>query len=325
MSPAPQKAAVAPAAAPKPTGKQRAVRFVRGLFDDTTVQALICASLSFSHIHQLADEQGQTGFRAWLYPLSVDLLLAAAYKKLQRSIKAKKGRTNVVFWFLIALTFSVAANVATAPKTPMGIAVAVWPVIGLLGCTALSGGAADPGSREPAVEQASAAGDGNGPTSSAPVPAQRSAGNRAGAPTGTAIPAPRNRPEPLALEAGNRAGEPPRGGGNRELEPAAPRKEPGSEPAGANAEPGLRLVGGTGGDSSRNPSATPADIQASIRALAENLPAGKEKPTAQAVLDHLAAKGLGSRKVTVLDELREFTPEPATATVTVTASSTASS
>lgn len=53
--------------------------------DLMTVQALIAGSLSFAHIHELANAEGQTGWKGWMYPLSVDLLMVAAWQRLGRA------------------------------------------------------------------------------------------------------------------------------------------------------------------------------------------------------------------------------------------------
>ncbi|MEU2181939.1 DUF2637 domain-containing protein, partial [Streptomyces thermolilacinus] len=78
--------------------------------DAVLVQALIAAALSFAHLHDLALAAGQDGWKAWAYPVSVDLLLVAAWRRL------RSGPTNTAgwCWFLVALTASLGANVATA-------------------------------------------------------------------------------------------------------------------------------------------------------------------------------------------------------------------
>ncbi len=55
---------------------------LRRISDGVLFQAVLTGSLSFSHIHDLAAAHGQGGWKAWLYPLSVDLLTVAAYRKL---------------------------------------------------------------------------------------------------------------------------------------------------------------------------------------------------------------------------------------------------
>src|SRR5690348_17592333 len=78
--------------------------------DPVLVQAAIAAALSFAHIHDIAMAAGQDGWKAWAYPISVDLLLVAAWRRL-RSGAAKAAAWC---WFVIALTASLGANVATA-------------------------------------------------------------------------------------------------------------------------------------------------------------------------------------------------------------------
>src|ERR1700722_12175339 len=58
------------------------MRGLRRITDGVLFQAVLTGSLSFSHIHDLAAAHGQAGWKAWLYPLSVDLLTVAAYRKL---------------------------------------------------------------------------------------------------------------------------------------------------------------------------------------------------------------------------------------------------
>ncbi|MGA5247438.1 DUF2637 domain-containing protein [Streptomyces pseudogriseolus] len=112
--------------------------------DAVLVQALIAAALSFAHLHDLALAAGQDGWKAWAYPVSVDLLLVAAWRRL-RSGEAKAAGWC---WFLVALTASLGANVATAGLLDLNdvpdwlrILVAGWPAIAFLGGTLLAHGA----------------------------------------------------------------------------------------------------------------------------------------------------------------------------------------
>jgi hypothetical protein len=109
--------------------------------DAVLVQALIAAALSFAHIHDIATAAGQDGWKAWAYPVSVDLLLVAAWRRL-RSGTAKAAAWC---WFVIALTASLGANVATAGLLDMDqvpawlrILVAGWPAVAFLGGTLLA-------------------------------------------------------------------------------------------------------------------------------------------------------------------------------------------
>ncbi|WP_030901887.1 MULTISPECIES: DUF2637 domain-containing protein [unclassified Streptomyces] len=121
--------------------------------DAVLVQAVIAAALSFAHLHDLALAAGQDGWKAWAYPVSVDLLLVAAWRRL-RSGEAKAAGWC---WFLVALTASLGANVATAglldlENVPawLRILVAGWPAVAFLGGTLLAHGAANP-SADPAT------------------------------------------------------------------------------------------------------------------------------------------------------------------------------
>ncbi|MGW9592919.1 DUF2637 domain-containing protein [Streptomyces chartreusis] len=121
--------------------------------DAVLVQALIAAALSFAHLHDLASAAGQHGWKAWAYPVSVDLLMVAAWRRL-RSGEAKAAGWC---WFLVALTASLGANVATAGLLDLDdvpawlrILVAGWPAVAFLGGTLLAHGAPKP-THAPAV------------------------------------------------------------------------------------------------------------------------------------------------------------------------------
>ncbi|CAL9489926.1 DUF2637 domain-containing protein [Streptomyces sp. enrichment culture] len=108
--------------------------------DAVLVQAVIAAALSFAHLHDVATAAGQDGWKAWAYPVSVDLLLVAAWRRL-RSGEAKAAGWC---WFLIALAASLGANVATAGLLDLDdvpawlrILVAGWPAVAFLGGTLL--------------------------------------------------------------------------------------------------------------------------------------------------------------------------------------------
>lgn len=121
--------------------------------DAVFVQALIAAALSFAHLHDLASAAGQHGWKAWAYPVSVDLLMVAAWRRL-RSGEAKAAGWC---WFLVALTASLGANVATAGLLDLDdvpawlrILVAGWPAVAFLGGTLLAHGSPKP-SQAPAT------------------------------------------------------------------------------------------------------------------------------------------------------------------------------
>ncbi|MBG0855188.1 DUF2637 domain-containing protein [Streptomyces spinoverrucosus] len=117
--------------------------------DAVLVQAVIAGALSFAHLHDLAAAAGQDGWKAWAYPVSVDLLLVAAWRRLRTD-----GPSRLAWcWFVIALVASLGANVATAGLLDLGdvpdwlrILVAAWPALAFMGGTLL---AHSPGDRAP--------------------------------------------------------------------------------------------------------------------------------------------------------------------------------
>ncbi|MCX4990088.1 MULTISPECIES: DUF2637 domain-containing protein [unclassified Streptomyces] len=109
--------------------------------DAVLVQAVIAAALSLAHLHDVASAAGQDGWKAWAYPVSVDLLLVAAWRRLRTGDAKAAGWC----WFVIALVASLGANVATAglldlDQVPawLRILVAGWPAVAFLGGTLLA-------------------------------------------------------------------------------------------------------------------------------------------------------------------------------------------
>ncbi|MFE6589556.1 DUF2637 domain-containing protein [Streptomyces sp. NPDC057781] len=108
--------------------------------DAVLVQAVIAGALSFAHLHDLAEAAGQSGWKAWAYPISVDLLLVAAWRRLRTARRDRSAWT----WFVIALFASLGANIATAGLLDLAhvpdwlrILVAGWPALAFLGGTLL--------------------------------------------------------------------------------------------------------------------------------------------------------------------------------------------
>ncbi|MFE5741125.1 DUF2637 domain-containing protein [Streptomyces celluloflavus] len=117
------------------------MRAYLGRVDAVLVQAVIAAALSFAHLHDIAAAAGQDGWKGWAYPVSVDLLLVAAWRRLRSGTAKRAGWC----WFVIALTASLGANVATAGLLDvhavpawLRILVAGWPAVAFLGGTLLA-------------------------------------------------------------------------------------------------------------------------------------------------------------------------------------------
>ncbi|MGW0079472.1 DUF2637 domain-containing protein [Streptomyces cellulosae] len=128
--------------------------------DAVLVQAVIAGALSFAHLHDLAAAAGQDGWKAWAYPVSVDLLLVAAWRRLRTD-----GPSRLAWcWFLIALVASLGANVATAGLLDLDdvpawlrILVAAWPALAFMGGTLLAHSPSDrsvpgPAPADPALD-----------------------------------------------------------------------------------------------------------------------------------------------------------------------------
>lgn len=143
-------------------GRRSALRALPVRLDPVLIQAVIAAALSFAHLHDLASAAGQHGWKAWAYPVSVDLLLVAAWRRLRSGGVKAVGWS----WFLVALTASLGANIATAGLLDLGavpawlrILVAGWPAVAFLGGTLLAHQAPAPEPApvvEPTPEPASA-------------------------------------------------------------------------------------------------------------------------------------------------------------------------
>ncbi|MFF2895424.1 DUF2637 domain-containing protein [Streptomyces sp. NPDC057966] len=108
--------------------------------DAVLIQAVIAGALSFAHLHDLAEAAGQDGWKAWAYPVSVDLLLVAAWRRMRTTTDNRAAWA----WFVIALAASLGANVATAGLLDLQdvpawlrILVAGWPALAFLGGTLL--------------------------------------------------------------------------------------------------------------------------------------------------------------------------------------------
>ncbi|MBG0856249.1 DUF2637 domain-containing protein [Streptomyces spinoverrucosus] len=173
--------------------------------DAVLVQAVIAGALSFAHLHDLAAAAGQSGWKAWAYPVSVDLLLVAVWRRLRTD-----GPSRLAWcWFLIALVASLGANVATAGLLDLDhvpawlrILVAGWPALAFLGGTLLAHSPTPAGDRVPVPPApAAAAPEPDHDTDPAPVVEPETAPALPAAdPTPTPTPAPAPAvPVPAAL------------------------------------------------------------------------------------------------------------------------------
>ncbi|MEU4581756.1 DUF2637 domain-containing protein [Kitasatospora aureofaciens] len=113
--------------------------------DPVLIQAAIAGALSFAHLHDIAEAAGQHGWKAWAYPVSVDLLLAAAWHRMRTLRTTGRPAGTAWTWFAIALTASLGANVATAGLLDLAhvpawlrILVAGWPALAFFGGTLLA-------------------------------------------------------------------------------------------------------------------------------------------------------------------------------------------
>ncbi|KEF21157.1 SpdA protein [Streptomyces rimosus] len=188
-------------------------RYVARL-DAVLIQAVIAGALSFSHLHDLAAAAGQQGWKAWAYPISVDLLLVAAWRRL----RSGHGTAPGWCWSLTALVASLGANIATAGLLDLTdvpawlrILVAGWPAVAFLGGTLLAHAPKPDGEEEEAQEIVSLAdseaqpptahlGSPSEPLPSEPVaPELEPVAAPAPAPAPQPVAAPSSSPVPAAL------------------------------------------------------------------------------------------------------------------------------
>ncbi|MFK0192436.1 DUF2637 domain-containing protein [Kitasatospora sp. NPDC090308] len=115
--------------------------------DAVLIQAAIAGALSFAHLHDVAEAAGQHDWKAWAYPVSVDLLLVAAWRRMRHLKSVGEPVGSAWTWFGIALAASLGANVATAGLLDLAhvpawlrILVAGWPALAFFGGTLLAHG-----------------------------------------------------------------------------------------------------------------------------------------------------------------------------------------
>src|SRR5262249_46147061 len=140
----------------------------------------IAGALSYSHMRQLAEAHGQSGWHAHAFPLSVDGVEIVASLVLLASRRTGR-RSGWLPWaaLIIGTPPSPAANVAPAQPSAISRVIAGWPALALLIAVKLLSGMLehrDPASRPP-VPGANRHGptgpgapDGPAPTRTVPVP-----------------------------------------------------------------------------------------------------------------------------------------------------------
>ncbi|MGV9253255.1 DUF2637 domain-containing protein [Streptomyces sp. NPDC003697] len=171
--------------------------------DAVVVQAVIAGALSFSHLHDLAAAAGQGGWKAWAYPVSVDLLLVAAWRRMRQQQRAGQAAGSPRLWFLVALAASLGANVATAGlldldhvPASLRVVVAGWPAVAFFGGTLLAHTPHDP--LAPAAPAFSSTTDTDAEPQPAPAAVDGSDRDALPAPSTGPEPAPEPIAEPVA-------------------------------------------------------------------------------------------------------------------------------
>jgi hypothetical protein len=95
--------------------------------------AIVAGAISFAQMTELAIKHGQTGWKAYAFPVSVDGLEIVA--SLYLVVQCRAGRpTSCVPWvaLVVSTLASLAANVAVDGHDPIGKALAEWPVLSML-------------------------------------------------------------------------------------------------------------------------------------------------------------------------------------------------
>jgi len=113
------------------SGMDRVIRSLAGV----TVAGLagLAGAISYSHMRVLAEANGQAGWHAHAFPLSVDGVEIVASLVLLADRRTGR-RSGWLPWTALAIgtAASLAANVATAGPAPVSRVIAGWPAIALL-------------------------------------------------------------------------------------------------------------------------------------------------------------------------------------------------
>lgn len=139
---------------------------VRVLRDGVLVQGVMVTMLSFGHIQDLVEHVGQTGWQAWIYPASIDLLTVSSYRTMRLARRAGEAARMGWFAFLLSGLVSLAANVVDSlasndaalavalwHNAALHIIVGAWPPVALVVSTMISHGARRTQAAEAPVEQ----------------------------------------------------------------------------------------------------------------------------------------------------------------------------
>lgn len=139
---------------------------VRVLRDGVLVQGVMVTMLSFGHIQDLVEHVGQTGWQAWVYPASIDLLTVSSYRTMRLARRTGESAAMGWFAFLLSGLVSLAANVvdSLASNDPglaaalwhnaaLHVIVGAWPPVALVVATMISHGARRTQAAEAVIEQ----------------------------------------------------------------------------------------------------------------------------------------------------------------------------
>lgn len=133
-----------------PSGLQRTGRTVVRHRGEDLVQisimlaiGLAAAAASFTHVHDLAEENGQHGWLAWADAVILELMSVASGLELRRR---KREGLHVFFpaaVLVVAVLLSLAAQVVEAERSVIGWLAAMLPALGFLAMVKIAMGRAD--------------------------------------------------------------------------------------------------------------------------------------------------------------------------------------
>ncbi|MDG4763334.1 DUF2637 domain-containing protein [Solwaraspora sp. WMMD406] len=95
--------------------------------------AVVAGTISFAHMHELATEHDQHGWKAFAFPISVGGLeiVAALYMVVQRRAGRRAGWLPWVA-LVVGTAASLAANIAVGGESVIGKILAGWPALSML-------------------------------------------------------------------------------------------------------------------------------------------------------------------------------------------------